>query len=198
MATSPAQQLMGRRCHTLLPTSEALLRPSYPLRDDVSIMSDRKHYYDRHAKPLPNVSQGEIVRMRLGKKSGHQLPVLIQRVLIVSLSSLEVQFIGEIIITTSKTPVSNQTVVPKEMPLPSSSGTVSSGHTTVHVPLTLASSMPSVEPPSFQPDVSPTDLQRSLRERRPPARGGCHAMAYPMFCPQLQPGDVRVMSESSE
>ena len=35
MATSPAQRLMGRRCRTLLPTSECLLRPSYSLRDDV-------------------------------------------------------------------------------------------------------------------------------------------------------------------
>ena len=64
-----AQRLMGRRCRTLLPTSEALLKPSYPLHDDVRAMSDRKrrqkHYYDRHAKPLPNVSPGEIVRMRL-------------------------------------------------------------------------------------------------------------------------------------
>lgn len=50
MATSPAQQLMGRCCHTLLPMSEALLRPSYPLHDDVHVMSDRKHYYNRHAK----------------------------------------------------------------------------------------------------------------------------------------------------
>ena len=35
MATSPAQRVMGRRCRTLLPTSESLLRPSYSLRDDV-------------------------------------------------------------------------------------------------------------------------------------------------------------------
>jgi len=69
MATSPVQRLMGRRCCTLLPMSEALLRPSYPLRDDVHAMSDRKrrqkYYYDRHAKLLPNVSPGEIMRIRL-------------------------------------------------------------------------------------------------------------------------------------
>lgn len=35
MATSRAQRLMGRRCRTLLPTSESLLRPSYLLRDNV-------------------------------------------------------------------------------------------------------------------------------------------------------------------
>ena len=42
MATSPAQRLMGRRCRTLLPTSEGLLRPSYSLRDDVPAMTDKK------------------------------------------------------------------------------------------------------------------------------------------------------------
>ena len=69
MATSPAQRLMGRRCRTLLPMSESLLRPSYSLRDDVHAMSDKKRrqkkYYDRHAKPLPSVSPGEMVRMSL-------------------------------------------------------------------------------------------------------------------------------------
>ena len=74
------------------------------------------------------------------------------------------------IIKTSKTPVSSQAVVPKETPLPGSSETASPGHTTVHVPSTLASPVPSAEPPSFQPDVTPTDLRRSQRERRPLAR----------------------------
>ena len=68
---------------------------------------------------------------------------------------------------TGETPVASQTVVPKETPLPSSSGTVSHGHTTVHAP---TSPVPSAEPPSFQPDVPPTGLRTSRRERRPPAR----------------------------
>ena len=105
MATSPAQRLMGRRCRTLLPMSESLLRPSYSLRDDVHAMSDKKRrqkkYYDRHAKPLPSVSPGEMVRMRLpGQKVW--TPAWIQRVLVVSLSSLEVPFIGEIGVTLLK------------------------------------------------------------------------------------------------
>ena len=86
----------------------------------------------------------------LGKKSGHQL--------LVKSGSTVYRRNRCHIIKTSETPVSSQTVVPKEMPLPSSSGTVSPGHTTVHVPSTLASPMPPVEPPSFQPDVPPTDL----------------------------------------
>ena len=45
MATSPAQRLMGRRCRTLLPTSECLLRPSYSLRDDVRAKSVKFHQF---------------------------------------------------------------------------------------------------------------------------------------------------------
>ena len=178
MATSPAQRLMGRRCRTLLPMSKALLRPSYPLHDDVRAMSDRKrrqkHYYDRHAKPLPNVSPGEIVRMRLpGQKvwtPATCLDLAGPRSFLVKSGSTVYRRNRRDIIKTSDTPVSSQTVVPKETPLPNSSGTVSPGHTTVHVPSTLASPVPSAEPPSFQPDVPPTDLRRSQRERRPPAR----------------------------
>ena len=52
MDTSPGQHLMGRRCRTLLPMSESLLRPSYPLRGDVRALAGRKwrqkNYYDRH------------------------------------------------------------------------------------------------------------------------------------------------------
>ena len=74
------------------------------------------------------------------------------------------------IIQTGKTPVASQTVVPNEAPLPSSSGTVSPGHTTVHAPSTPTSPVPSAESPSFQPDLLPTGLRRSQRERKPPAR----------------------------
>ena len=158
---------------------EALLRPSYPLRDDVRAMSDRKrrqkHYYNRHAKPLPNVSPGEIVRMTLpGQKVWTPATSLDspgpRSFLVKSGSTVYRRNRRDIIIKTSETPLSSQTVVPKETPLPSSSGTVSPGHTAVHVPSTLASPMPSVEPPSFQPDVPSTDLRRSQRERRRPAR----------------------------
>ena len=54
--TSPAQHLMSRRCRTLLPMSESLLRPSYPLQGDVRALAVRKwrqkNYYDWHVKPL--------------------------------------------------------------------------------------------------------------------------------------------------
>ena len=155
------------------PCPEALLRSSYPLRDD-DRKRRRKHYYDRHAKPLPNVSPGEIVRMRLpGQKVWTPATCLDSagpRSFLVKSGSTVYRRNRRDIIKTSETPVSSQTVVPKETPLLSSSGKVSPGHTTVYVPSTLASCMPSVEPPSFQPDVPPTDLRRSQRERRPPAR----------------------------
>ena len=67
--TSPAQRLMGRRCRTLLPMSESLLRPSYPLRGDVRALAGRKwgqkNYYDQHVKPLKPINLGENVRVRL-------------------------------------------------------------------------------------------------------------------------------------
>ena len=68
MDTSPAQHLMGRRCRTLLPMSESLLRPSYPLRGDVRALAGRKwrqKNYDRHVKPLKFINLGESVRVRL-------------------------------------------------------------------------------------------------------------------------------------
>ena len=69
MDTSPAQRLMGRRCRTLLPMSESLLRPSYLLRGDARAFAGRKwrpkNYYDRHVNPLKPINLGESVRVRL-------------------------------------------------------------------------------------------------------------------------------------
>ena len=63
MDTSPAQHLMGRRCRTLLPMSESLLRQSYPRHGDVRALAGRKwrqkNYYDRHVKPLKPINLGE-------------------------------------------------------------------------------------------------------------------------------------------
>ena len=139
------------------------------------VLSDKKRrqkeYYDRHAKPLPNVSPGEMVRMRLtGQKVWRPATCLDSvgpRSFLIKSGGAVFQRNRRDIIKTGETPVASQTVVPKETPLPSSSGTVSPGHTTVHAP---TSPVPSAEPPSFQPDVPPTGLRRSQRERRPPAR----------------------------
>lgn len=161
MATSPAQRLMGRRYRTLLPTSESLLRPSYSLRDDVRAMSDKKRrqkeYYDRHAKPLPNVSPGEIVRMRLpGQKVWTPATCLDSagpRSSLVKSGGAVYRRNRRDIIKTSETPGATH----------SSSGTLPPGHTTVDVPSTPTSPVSTAEPPSFQLDVPPTGLRGSQR-----------------------------------
>ena len=119
MATSPAQRLMGRRCRTLLPTSECPLRPSYSLRDDVRAMSDKKRrqkeYYDRHAKPLPNVSPGEMVRMRLpGQKVWTPATCLDSagpRSFLIKSGGAVFRRNRRDVIKTGETPVASQTVV---------------------------------------------------------------------------------------
>ena len=168
MATSPAQRLMG--CCTLLPMSECLLRPSYSLRDNVRAMTDKKHcqkeYYDEHAKPLPNISPGEMARMRLpGKKVWTPATCLDSA----GPCSFLVKSGGALfrrnrrdIIKTGETPVASQ-----RKPLPSSSGTVWPGHTTVHAPSTPTSPVPSAEPPSFQRDV-PRQAFEDLRGKENP------------------------------
>ena len=74
------------------------------------------------------------------------------------------------IIKTGDTPVASQTVVPKETPLPSSSGTVSPGHTTVHTPSTPASPVPSTELPSLQLDVPPDRPSKITGGKKTPGK----------------------------
>lgn len=66
--TSPAQRLLNRRTRTLLPTSETLLRPKVHLDvDKVKLhASQRKQAktYNEHAKPLPPLEEGDVVRMK--------------------------------------------------------------------------------------------------------------------------------------
>ena len=42
MDTSPAEHLMRRRCRTILPMLESLLRPSYSLHGDVRVLAGRR------------------------------------------------------------------------------------------------------------------------------------------------------------
>ena len=62
---SPAQQLMGRRTKTLLPTSANLLEPktikAKSVNRDIGKRQQQKRYFDRHAKPLTPVSVGDDV-----------------------------------------------------------------------------------------------------------------------------------------
>ena len=74
IGTSPAQRLMGRRCKTLLPIAGSLLQPSFPTEEDTRKLLGTKQrqqfYYNKHAKPLEQISVGDAVRMRLpGEKT---------------------------------------------------------------------------------------------------------------------------------
>ena len=74
VGTSPAQRLMGRRCKTLLPVTDALLQPRYSTEQDArSIMGAKQrqqHYYNKCAKPLEAIKPGETVRLQLpGQKA---------------------------------------------------------------------------------------------------------------------------------
>ena len=66
IGSSPAQRLFGRRTRTLLPTTKSLLKPK-TVRDVPSRLADRQQkqavYYNRGAKDLPMLSEGEHVYM---------------------------------------------------------------------------------------------------------------------------------------
>lgn len=66
---SPMQRLMGRRARTRLPMTESLLKPEIIQQDIVhdKLMNHRmiqKSYYDRTAKPLPNIEEGRAIRIQ--------------------------------------------------------------------------------------------------------------------------------------
>ncbi|XP_028411113.1 uncharacterized protein K02A2.6-like [Dendronephthya gigantea] len=69
MESSPAQRLLGRRCKTLLPTTTALLKPQALSRENVlkegrAKQEKQAHYYNKSAKDLPTLEEGDVVRMR--------------------------------------------------------------------------------------------------------------------------------------
>ena len=77
MTTSPAQRLMGGRTKTLLLTPQSLLMPKTTLPGiEKSQLKERQRaqakYYNRNAKDLSTLSEGDVVRMKpfkLGAKS---------------------------------------------------------------------------------------------------------------------------------
>ena len=77
---SPAQQLMGRRTKTQLPTSNKLLQPKtiHPkaVQNELTKRKDRqKYYYDKHTKPLREFSKGDQVMFK-GRDRWHPATVL--------------------------------------------------------------------------------------------------------------------------
>lgn len=72
---SPAQLLFGRRTKTTLPTLSSLLVPH--VQDPVDIKAKlkekqetQKYYYDKVARPLSELEEGNVVRMRDDSKKG--------------------------------------------------------------------------------------------------------------------------------
>ncbi|XP_062574516.1 uncharacterized protein K02A2.6-like [Saccostrea cucullata] len=64
---SPAQRIFGRRTKTLLPVAEHLLRPRYADRTREKLFERKErqtYYYNRGAKELKPLSEGDIVRIR--------------------------------------------------------------------------------------------------------------------------------------
>nr|XP_006816318.1 PREDICTED: uncharacterized protein K02A2.6-like [Saccoglossus kowalevskii] len=72
MTTSPAQRLMNRRTKTLLPITDKLLNPAINQRvsQEIKKNKDRQaYYYNKDAKDLPTLNQGDTVRMMPYNKS---------------------------------------------------------------------------------------------------------------------------------
>ena len=72
-STSPAQRLMSRRTKTLLPTTEALLKPQVPDVDEQRQLLRQQQlkqaqYYNKTARDLPKLEIGDVVRMKPIKK----------------------------------------------------------------------------------------------------------------------------------
>ena len=73
--TSPAQKFFNRRTRTLLPSLPSLLKPKITLESDLKKMktgqTKMKHYFDRKAKDLKPLGEGDAVvmkPMKLGQK----------------------------------------------------------------------------------------------------------------------------------
>ncbi len=72
--TSPAQVLMNRRTKTQLPTTASLLQPRtvYNHQQKLRPKAKQKKYFDRNAKDLPPLEEGDVVRMKPFQKGQHR------------------------------------------------------------------------------------------------------------------------------
>ena len=70
---SPAQMLMGRRLRTFIPVTEEMLKPQlYEPEEVLPKLKERqrkqKVHHDRTARELPPLKEGEVVRLKEGRK----------------------------------------------------------------------------------------------------------------------------------
>lgn len=64
---SAVQRIFGRRTKTLLPVSEGMLKPRYAdkVKEQLHYRKGREtHYYNKGAKELPTLQEGDVVRVR--------------------------------------------------------------------------------------------------------------------------------------
>ena len=70
-AGSPAQLLMSRRLRSIIPTTNAQLKPKvldpHKVKEKLRLKQEKqKHYFDQHAKHLPTLQKGERIRIQMG------------------------------------------------------------------------------------------------------------------------------------
>lgn len=64
---SAGQRIFGRRTKTLLPVSEDMLKPRYADKVKEQLhyrKGGETHYYNKGAKELPSLQEGDVVRVR--------------------------------------------------------------------------------------------------------------------------------------
>ena len=74
---SPAQRLLCRRTRTLIPTAKSLLKPAIPRGIDRKLSvqkSKQAYYYNEGAKELPELKEGDVVRIKPLKPTEKRKP----------------------------------------------------------------------------------------------------------------------------
>ena len=171
LGTSPAQRFLGRRCRTLLPMTETLLKPAYDATTVARALKGKRakqaHYYNRQARDLPPISVGEAVRLRLpGEKrwtagicTGFRGP----RSYIVRVGETEYRRNRRHLIRSGEAPPT--ALPPLELPPQGAE----EGQPTPPPTGNMPAPEPVVEPvPEMEQDPQPPQLRRSTRVRRPP------------------------------
>ena len=74
---SPAQRLLCRRTRTLIPTAKKLLKPTIPEHVDEKLLvqkSKQAYYYNKGTRELPELKEGDLVRIKPSKLTDKHKP----------------------------------------------------------------------------------------------------------------------------
>ena len=68
---SPAQLLLSRRSRLIIPTTNAQLQPKvldpHKVKEKLRLTQEnQKHHFDQHAKHLPTLEKGDLIRYKWG------------------------------------------------------------------------------------------------------------------------------------